>query len=71
MLPYAWTDLARWAGGQLTHAGTSPAARFVVDSRAVEPGDVFVALRGARQDGHAFLPEVFSRGASGCLVERT
>lgn len=70
MLPYAWTELARWAGGRLTHTGVSPAARFVVDSRAVEPGDVFVALKGARQDGHAFLADVFARGASGCLVEK-
>ncbi|PYE48957.1 UDP-N-acetylmuramoyl-L-alanyl-D-glutamate--2,6-diaminopimelate ligase [Deinococcus yavapaiensis] len=29
----------------------------------VKPGDVFVAIRGAKFDGHAFIPEVIERGA--------
>ena len=34
-----------------------------MDSRLVEPGDLFVAQRGARTDGARFLPEALSRGA--------
>ena len=41
-----------------------------VDSRAVRPGDLFVALPGARVDGHDFAPEAVSRGAAAVLAER-
>ncbi len=39
------------------------------DSRTVQPGDLFVALRGDRFDGHAFLRDVAQRGATGALVD--
>ncbi|HET8841765.1 MAG TPA: UDP-N-acetylmuramoyl-tripeptide--D-alanyl-D-alanine ligase, partial [Ktedonobacteraceae bacterium] len=37
------------------------------DSRLCGPTDLFVALRGARSDGHAFIPEVAHAGATGVL----
>ena len=40
-----------------------------IDSRVVEAGDMFVALRGNRTDGHQYLQEVFDRGAVAALVE--
>jgi UDP-N-acetylmuramoyl-L-alanyl-D-glutamate--2,6-diaminopimelate ligase len=40
------------------------------DSRAVEPGDLFVARKGARADGHAFVLDAVSRGAAAILVDR-
>ena len=49
-------------------AGVYP--RAVVDSRAVEAGDLFVALRGERVDGNDYVAEAFDRGAAGALVER-
>ncbi|MER3558180.1 MAG: UDP-N-acetylmuramoyl-tripeptide--D-alanyl-D-alanine ligase [Armatimonadota bacterium] len=39
------------------------------DSRLVQPGDLFVALRGERTDGHQYLQEVFAKGAICALVE--
>ena len=42
---------------------------IVTDSRTIAAGDFFVALRGPRFDGHAFVGDVFGRGASGALVE--
>jgi UDP-N-acetylmuramoyl-tripeptide--D-alanyl-D-alanine ligase len=44
--------------------------RVWTDSRTVEEGDLFVALRGERFDGHAFVRSAFERGARGALVER-
>ncbi len=38
------------------------------DSRRLEPGALFVALRGKRYDGHAFLEQVAERGASAAVV---
>ena len=40
------------------------------DSRAIRPGQLFVALRGERFDGHAFLAEVAQSGAAAALVDR-
>jgi UDP-N-acetylmuramoyl-L-alanyl-D-glutamate--2,6-diaminopimelate ligase len=41
------------------------------DSRGVEPGSVFVAVRGLRVDGHAFAREAADRGAVAIAVERS
>ncbi len=43
--------------------------RICTDSRTLQPGDLFVALRGDNFDGHAFVPEAMERGAVGALVE--
>lgn len=40
------------------------------DSRTVKEGDVFVAVKGERADGHGFIGEALRRGASALLVER-
>ncbi|HYM14069.1 MAG TPA: UDP-N-acetylmuramoyl-tripeptide--D-alanyl-D-alanine ligase [Dehalococcoidia bacterium] len=42
----------------------------VVDSRKAGRGDLFVALRGERADGHDFVAHAASRGATGAIVER-
>jgi len=42
--------------------------RVTTDSRAVEPGDLFVALAGERFDGHDFVDRAFERGAAAALV---
>ncbi|HEX2570043.1 MAG TPA: UDP-N-acetylmuramoyl-L-alanyl-D-glutamate--2,6-diaminopimelate ligase [Polyangia bacterium] len=39
------------------------------DSRAVQPGDLFVAVRGATSDGHDHLREAMERGAVAAVVE--
>ena len=44
--------------------------RVVIDSRLVQPGDLFVAYRGERVDGHDYIPAAFDRGAACCLAER-
>jgi UDP-N-acetylmuramoyl-tripeptide--D-alanyl-D-alanine ligase len=64
-------DLARVAsavGGELVGNGDAPIRGVVTDSRRARPGDLFVALDGARTDGHRYLRDVQSAGASGALV---
>jgi len=40
------------------------------DSRQIEPGDFFVAVRGSAGDGHEFAPQAAARGAVAVLAER-
>ena len=42
----------------------------VIDSRVVEPGDLFVAYKGERVDGHDYIGAAFDRGAACCLAQR-
>jgi len=46
-----------------------PIRGLAIDSRAVAPGDLFVALRGSLADGHAHLAEALSLGAAALMVE--
>ena len=59
-------------GGRLRGAGSfeRELGRAVIDSRAVCPGDLFVAYRGERVDGHDYIAAAFDRGAACCLAER-
>jgi UDP-N-acetylmuramoyl-tripeptide--D-alanyl-D-alanine ligase len=43
----------------------------VIDSRILQVGDWFVALRGAHFNGHDFVGEALGRGAGGVVVERS
>jgi len=44
--------------------------QLFTDSREVQPGGLFVALRGEQHDGHVFIPQAVERGATGILCER-
>jgi UDP-N-acetylmuramoyl-tripeptide--D-alanyl-D-alanine ligase len=61
--------VATAAGGRLV-AGDPDAVFETVstDTRSIMPGGLFIALRGERFDGHAFLAEAVARGARGLLV---
>ncbi|WP_371514608.1 UDP-N-acetylmuramoyl-tripeptide--D-alanyl-D-alanine ligase [Brevundimonas denitrificans] len=65
-----WTavDIAVATGGRMDGAGFQ-ARGITFNSKEVEPGDLFVALKGAR-DGHEFVASAFEAGAAGALVER-
>ena len=60
--------LARATGGAWTRRPERGLTGFTQDTRTLQPGDVFVALRTERRDGHAFLGEARAKGASAALV---
>jgi len=62
-------EVARFCGGRLIKGNPSlPVDRLHTDTRTLLAGDCFVALRGDRFDGHAFVPQVKSRGAVAAMV---
>ncbi len=71
--PIAFTaeSLAAAADGELALGDPATVIeRLSIDSRAIEPGQLFVAIRGERFDGHQFLDAALERGAIGAIVER-
>ena len=63
--------VAKSVGGTLQSGDPElPVGDVLTDSRSLRAGDLFVALKGPRFDGHSFVGEVLERGASGAIVER-
>ena len=56
--------------GRLPREEGGAIGTYHTDSRLVEPGGLFFALRGAERDGHAFCADAAARGAAALVVER-
>src|SRR5260221_9795721 len=65
-----------WTASEMTEAtGGQASADFAVggisiDTRTLEPGDLFVALKGDNSDGHLYVDSAFAKGASAALVSQ-
>jgi UDP-N-acetylmuramoyl-tripeptide--D-alanyl-D-alanine ligase len=71
MRPISVEHLADIVGGELH--GDNPNALvqgFATDSNGVKTGDAFLAIRGARVDGHEFVPQALQHGAITTVAER-
>ena len=66
-----WTaqEIAAATGGRL-EGGDFDVSGITYNSREIGPGELFLALKGAR-DGHEFAAAAFAAGASGALVEHS
>jgi UDP-N-acetylmuramoyl-L-alanyl-D-glutamate--2,6-diaminopimelate ligase len=64
-------DLARALPGSARFSGDAAVTGVAYDSRHVQPGDLFVALKGQKQDGHDRVTEAVRRGAVAVLAERS
>ncbi len=51
-------------------AGNWFATGVSIDSRTIEPGDLFVALQGDHGDGHQFVEAAFKNGAAAAIVSK-
>src|SRR5689334_9588363 len=66
----AWSVAAATNGRIARLAGEGRSAVGVVtDTRALRGGEAFVALRGERFDGHAYVGEAVKRGAALVVVD--
>lgn len=56
--------------GAENHAPGVAITGFATDSNELRPGDLFLAIRGNRVDGHDYVPQALAAGAVAALVER-
>ncbi len=64
------SQIATVLGGRLVGADRGIEIGGVsIDTRSIQAGDLFVALRGAKVDGHSYVANAFRQGAIGALVE--
>jgi UDP-N-acetylmuramoyl-tripeptide--D-alanyl-D-alanine ligase len=69
--PLSATDVAEATGGRITAGdAATTVTRVSIDSRAVLPGDLFVAIKGERFDGHRFVSDALKGGAIGAMVHQ-
>src|SRR3954464_885264 len=61
-------QLAQWSGGRWTAQPSAPMTGFCVDSRLIRPGQVFVAIKTDKRDGHDFLSAARNAGAAAAIV---
>lgn len=69
MIPRALL-LAAMPGSQLRGDWPESLTGVAIDTRALQPGMLFVALAGSRVDGHAYLAQARAAGAGGAVVNR-
>lgn len=71
MEPRSLRFVAESCYGELKNGSpTTLISRICTDSRAVQPGDLFIALAGERFDAHRFLPEVAEKGVAAIVAEK-
>ncbi|WP_276652109.1 UDP-N-acetylmuramoyl-tripeptide--D-alanyl-D-alanine ligase [Corynebacterium vitaeruminis] len=73
MINLSLADIARIVGGRVADAPDENAlvtGNVEFDSRKIGPGDLFLALAGARVDGHDFAVKATEQGAVGTLAFR-
>ncbi len=76
MMDLTIKEIAQACGGRLVVQGGKAdgdtcVSSVVIDSRAVEPGGVFIATAGERVDGHCFIRGAFAKGAVLAVTQKT
>ena len=70
MIPLTLREVASAIEAKIPVASaSSTVSRVITDSRAVGSGDLFVAIRGKRFDGHAYVADAVRRGAVACVCD--
>lgn len=66
-----WDEVAEaMEAGDAPHGPGRMISGWSVDSRTLQPGDLFFALRGPQHDGHAYVQAAFDKGAVGAVIEK-
>jgi UDP-N-acetylmuramoyl-tripeptide--D-alanyl-D-alanine ligase len=62
-------EIAKAAGGSLEGPGNVKVRGYSIDTRTLNPGELFFAVKGPRFDGHAFVQQAMEKKAAGIVVE--
>ena len=60
--------VAEWLG--IAAESSATVTGWSIDSRSLQAGDLFFALRGSNHDGHAYVRDVLQKGAAAVVVDR-
>src|SRR5688572_7572304 len=63
--------LTHLSGAQISGPTDIEITSIAYDSRAVQPGGLFIAINGFHTDGRAFIPQALARGAVAIIVEQS
>lgn len=70
MKPLPIQQVAHWCGGELVSGlGEMRIEGISTDTRTLQQGEVYLALKGDRFDGHDYLGQAAEAGAAGCIVD--
>ncbi len=69
---FSFDDLIKVTGGKALEWPEDNSVMFSLstDTRSISPGDVYLPLKGANFDGHAFIKDAISKGISGFFLEK-
>jgi len=62
-------DINKAVGGILDGPANVKVRGYSIDTRTLDPGDLFFAIKGPHFDGHHFIAPAFEKGAAGVVVE--
>jgi UDP-N-acetylmuramoyl-tripeptide--D-alanyl-D-alanine ligase len=67
-----WTEdeIVSATAGRLSAPARGPLNGVSIDTRTLAPGDIFVAIKGERMDGHDFIEQALKAGAGAAIASR-
>ena len=69
MDPIRLSELVAATGGRLVNGRELKVTGVSIDTRTLKPGDLYIAIRGKRLDGHQFCEQAVEKGAVGVVVD--
>jgi UDP-N-acetylmuramoyl-tripeptide--D-alanyl-D-alanine ligase len=64
-------EITKALGGKLSGGAAARVRGYSIDSRTINAGELFFAIKGPRFDGHTFLPQIAEKKAAGAVVEES
>src|SRR5437870_4869444 len=62
-------EISKAVGGTLDGPENVKVRGYSIDTRTINSGDLFFAIKGPRFDGHQFLAQAFQKGAAAAVIE--
>jgi len=60
-------EVTKAVAGKLEGAASVKARGYSIDSRTINPGELFFAIKGPHFDGHSFVTQVLEKKAAGAV----